>query len=114
MVIGLVLALMWAITDHTVTFRNEHLFLANPFTFAALPLGVMLARGSERARRWLPRLWQGLASLALLGVALKALPAFDQDAWRLVGLLLPATLGMATALWWDARREPALAPAPRV
>ena len=111
---GLVLALMWAITDHTVTFRNEHLFLANPFTFAALPLGVMLARGSERARRWLPRLWQGLASLALLGVALKALPAFDQDAWRLVGLLLPATLGMATALWWDARREPALAPAPRV
>jgi len=111
---GLVLALMWAVTNHTVTFHNEHLFLANPATFAALPLGWMLARGSERARLWLPRLWLGLAALGLLGVALKALPALDQDSWRLVGLVLPAALGMAAGLWLDGRREPALAPAPRV
>ena len=111
---GLVLALLWAVTNHTVTFHNEDLFLANPLTFAALPLGWMLARGSERARAWLPRVWMGLAALGLLGVALKALPAFDQDSWRLVGRMMPATLGMAAGLWLDGRREPALAPAPRV
>jgi hypothetical protein len=111
---GLVLALMWLVTDHTVTFRNEHLFFANPLTFAALPLGLMLARGSGRAQKWLPRLWWGLAALALLGLAVKVLPAFDQDSWRIAGLLGPGTLGLAVAAWLDVRRAPALAPGPRV
>lgn len=100
---GLGLAIMWAITNHTVTFRNENLFLANPLTFAALPLGIAWAVGSTRAGRWLARLWYVLSALGLLGVALKVLPVFNQDNWRIVGLILPVSLGLAAGAWLDER-----------
>ena len=38
---------MW--TNHEVAHRNENLFLINPLTFALLPLGLMLVKGSKRA-----------------------------------------------------------------
>lgn len=106
---GLVLLLMWMITDHTVTFANENLFLANPLTFLVLPLGFMWMRGSRRAKKWLPRIWFALATLGLLGVLLKALPWFDQHNWRLIALILPVSLGCAAAFVLRARNLTALA-----
>jgi hypothetical protein len=94
---GTVLLLMWLFTEHTVTHRNENLFFANPLTFAALPLGVMLAFGSERARRALRGVWLLLSASGLVGLALKVLPLFDQDNWRIIALVLPVSLGMAGA-----------------
>ncbi|OJH35859.1 DUF4105 domain-containing protein [Cystobacter ferrugineus] len=95
---GLALFIMWLGTDHTVTYRNENLFLANPLTVLALPLGFLLMRGSPRAREWMWRLWVVLAALGVLGLVLKALPLFDQDNWRLIALLLPQWVGMAGAM----------------
>ncbi|WNG16198.1 DUF4105 domain-containing protein [Cystobacter fuscus] len=95
---GLALFIMWLGTDHTVTYRNENLFLANPLTVLALPLGFMWMRGSPRAREWMWRLWVVLAALGVLGLVLKALPLFDQDNWRLIALLLPVSVGMAGAM----------------
>lgn len=95
---GLALFIMWLFTEHTVTYRNENLFLANPLTLLALPLGLQLLRGSEKARARLHKVWVVLAALGLLGLALKVLPAFDQDNWRLIALLLPLNVGMAGAL----------------
>jgi hypothetical protein len=109
---GLALFIMWLGTDHTVTYRNENLFLANPLTVLALPLGFQLMFGSEKARERLRKLWLVLTGLGLLGVALKVLPMFDQDNWRLIALLLPLSVGFAGALWlsraWApvTRREP--------
>jgi hypothetical protein len=94
---GTVLLLMWLVTEHTVTHRNENLLFANPLTLAALPLGVMLAFGSERARRWLRGVWLILASSGLVGVSAKILPMLDQDNWRIIALVLPISLGMAGA-----------------
>jgi hypothetical protein len=110
---GLVLCLMWLFTEHTVTYRNENLFLANPLTLLALPLGVQLLRGKERARERLRRLWQVLAGLALVGLALKALPPFDQDNWRLLALLLPTLVGLAVALELARAWAPAQASTPQ-
>lgn len=104
---GTVLLLMWALTDHTVTYRNENLLLANPLTLLLAPLGAMLVFGSRRARRWLGRLGLGLAGLGLLGLLLKALPPFNQDNWRLIALLLPVLVGMAGALRLAQARQPA-------
>ncbi|WNG25759.1 DUF4105 domain-containing protein [Cystobacter fuscus] len=95
---GLALFIMWLGTDHTVTYRNENLFLANPLTVLALPLGFVLMRGSPRGREWMWRLWVVLAALGVLGLVLKALPLFDQDNWRLIALLLPMSVGMAGAM----------------
>ncbi|ATB38093.1 hypothetical protein CYFUS_003519 [Cystobacter fuscus] len=95
---GLALFIMWLGTDHTVTYRNENLFLANPLTVLALPLGFQWMRGSPRARERMWRLWVVLAALGVLGLVLKALPLFDQDNWRLIALLLPVSVGMAGAM----------------
>jgi hypothetical protein len=95
---GLALFIMWLGTDHTVTYRNENLFLANPLTLLALPLGIQLMFGSEKARERLRGLWVLLAGLGVLGLALKALPPFDQDNWRLMALLLPIAVGLAAAM----------------
>ncbi len=105
---GLVLFVMWMITDHTVTWRNENLFLANPLTFCSLPLGVALALGSKRAPRLLARIWVVLAASGAVGVAVKVIPFFNQDNWRLIALILPISLGTAAAFLLDARLQPAV------
>jgi hypothetical protein len=108
MVLGLVLGfpgtalfVMWVITDHTVTYRNENLFLANPLTLLALPLGLMLTWGSKLARSWLRTLWLVLAISGVLGLVLKVIPLFNQDNWRLIAFILPVSLGFAGAFHLD-------------
>jgi hypothetical protein len=111
---GLALFIMGLFTDHTVTYRNENLFLANPLTVLALPLGVGLMLGSGKARARLGRVWAALAALGTLGLVLKVLPVFDQDNWRLIALILPVSVGMAGALWLSRAPAVARAAAPAV
>jgi hypothetical protein len=94
---GTALLIMWFVTDHTVTFRNENLFLANPLTLLALPLGLQLMWGSAKAPARLRKLWGVLTGSGVLGVLLKVLPMFDQDNWRLIALILPVSAGFAGA-----------------
>jgi hypothetical protein len=96
---GLALAVMWLVTDHTVTYAGENLFLGNPFTFLALPLGIALAVGSARARHWLRYLWMALAALGLLLLPLKLLPLFDQNNLLPIVFILPILLGLGLG-WW--------------
>jgi hypothetical protein len=108
MVLGLVLGVpgtalfvMWLITDHTVTYRNENIFLANPLTLLALPLGLMLTWGSKLARSGLRVIWLVLAISGVLGLVLKVIPVFNQDNWRLIAFILPVSLGFAGAFHLD-------------
>lgn len=94
---GTVLLLMWLITEHTVTHRNENLLLANPLTLLAAPLGFMLMLGSTRAARGLQWVWGALAVTGTLALLIKVLPIFDQDNWRILALMLPISLGTAVA-----------------
>lgn len=98
---GTALFIMWLFTNHTVTYRNENLFLANPLTLLMVPLGLMLVFGSVRARRWLRFVWLALAGLGTLGLVLKVVPPFNQDNWRLIALILPISLGFAGAFMLD-------------
>lgn len=101
---GTALFVMWLGTDHTVTYRNENLFLANPLTLLAVSYGVRTMFGSQQVRLRLKWLWALLAASGALGVALKVLPPFDQDNWRLIALILPISVGMAGAFWLDQLR----------
>jgi hypothetical protein len=107
---GTALFVMWLITDHTVTYRNENLFLANPLTLLALPLGLMLTWGSRLARSWLRVIWLVLAVSGALGLVLKIIPLFNQDNWRLIALILPVSLGFAGAFHLDRLLARASAP----
>ncbi|AGC46474.1 hypothetical protein MYSTI_05193 [Myxococcus stipitatus DSM 14675] len=99
---GTALFVMGWVTDHTVTYRNENLFLANPLTLMAVPWGLSLMRGKNpKTRARLFKLWGVLAALGGLGVVLKVLPPFDQDNWRLIALILPISVGMAGAFGLD-------------
>jgi hypothetical protein len=103
--IGAILAYMSLFTDHTVTYGNRNLFLANPLHLAVPPLAVALAAGARRAGRWLAWLWSLLSALALASLALQAFPALRQDNWLAAALLLPAQLGCAAAGWLPRLRK---------
>lgn len=102
---GLVLMLMWMFTQHSVAWRNENLFLVNPLTLLLLPVGVATLWGSSWAPLWLERLWLAHGALALSGLALKLLPAFDQDNRRILALFFPIIAGTAGAYLYDAWRR---------
>jgi hypothetical protein len=112
---GLAAALMWAFTEHTVTYRNENLLLSNPLTFGLFPLGLALAFGSERALRLARVSCYALAASSLALLVLKLLPSFNQDTNLPMALLLPANLGYALAHRTIAQRatSPVLSVEPR-
>ena len=95
---GTALFFMSTFTDHTVTYGNENLFLANPLTLLALPIGLIAAVSTgKRGRRLLQVLWFALAGLAALYLLLKLLPAFDQRNGSALALVLPVVFGFAAA-----------------
>lgn len=111
---GLLGGLTWAFTEHDVTYRNENMWLANPLTFLLWLLGIGIAFGSRRAQRGAMWVSFALCASSLLGVALKLLPAFNQENFVLVTLLLPTNLGLAWAhhLWRRAEAPPVSTPNP--
>ncbi len=100
---GMILAFFGLFTDHSVTFWNQNIFLANPLTFAMLPLGLMYAFGSKRAARWIPQLWQILTLTSLISLLLFGLghfiPTLNQDTTLALSLLVPLNIGFAVAYW---------------
>lgn len=95
---GLVLAALWAFTDHVSAWRNENLLLLNPLCLLLLPAWFSAYRA-----RWQPSFFaQRLALLiaALAGVALfvKVLPWFIQDNGGWIALLLPLHVALAICL----------------
>lgn len=98
---ALVLFLLAAFTEHTVTYWNENLLLANPLTTLALPLGAVILAGKPAGIRILGWTAAALSAAGLLLLVLKLLPAFDQANSLAITLILPVSLGMLVGcrLW---------------
>jgi len=96
---GLLGFLMWTLTEHVVTYRNENQLLANPLTLLLLPFGIAIAFGSRFALRAARLTFYLLAAGSLALLALKLLPNFDQDTLLPMTLLGPANVGTAFAHW---------------
>jgi len=94
-VAGLVLAGLWALTDHVAASRNENVLQAN---LLALPLAfaiIGLVMGRPRAARAARALAVVVAAVSVLGMLLQVLPGLDQANGEMIALFLPAHLGVA-------------------
>ncbi len=104
---GLLLLLLWTLTDHAIAFRNENLLQLNPLGLALLLLLPPLAYGARWAAR--PAVWVAAAmvALSLLGIVLGLLPGWIQGNAEMIALALPAHLGMFAAALHLRRTLPA-------
>jgi hypothetical protein len=95
---GLLITLLWAFTDHTVTYRNENLLQAHPLLLALAVFGpaVLLARGW--AERIGVRLSWIVAGLSVLGLVMQILHGLDQVNGEIIALFLPVHLAVAYVL----------------
>lgn len=94
---GSILFFMSNFTEHLVTSRNENLLLANPATAVILPMGFFIAFGYRWAYGWARYTFYLLALSSVMAFCFKLLPAFDQENFAHIGLILPINLGFALA-----------------
>jgi hypothetical protein len=115
---GLVIAGLWALTDHEAVFRNENILQADLLVLPLLWLVPRLLFGTpDRAR--LTSIFAFLVvGLSLFGLLLKLFPPFYQVNGAIIALALPAHAGIAAGVWQltrsqglPARRAPSLASA---
>jgi hypothetical protein len=102
--LGVVLAGLWAFTDHSAAYHNENLFLFNPLALGLVVLVPMLLYRPGRADRWAVGVAALVAGLALLGVLLKPLPWLGQVNGELIALALPVHLAVAVVAFLLATR----------
>jgi hypothetical protein len=104
-VLGSVLFFMSRFTDHAVTYGNENLFVANPLTLVALPLGLAAAIGGKaRSYRLLQLLWFLLAGVAVVYLLLKPFSFFGQTNAAALSAILPVLFGLGAASWLTWKR----------
>jgi hypothetical protein len=95
---GIVLAGLWAFTDHAMAYRNENLLQVNPLVLGLAILVPMGLAGSARGERWARGLALALVALSVLGLVLQVLPELNQVNGPVIALALPIHLGFALAL----------------
>jgi Domain of unknown function (DUF4105) len=93
-ILGVILALLWGVTDHTFAHRNENLLLFNPLWLVLAVLVPMTAvKGRlSRTTRWLTFVLAGLALIALL---LHVVRLSREANGEIIALALPPILALA-------------------
>jgi hypothetical protein len=97
--LGVVLTLLWTVTDHIFAHANENLLLFNPL-WLLLAVVAVVSLGRGRTGSWFRILATGLATLAILGLVGHVVRVSGQENLAVIGLALPPTLAIA----WVARR----------
>jgi hypothetical protein len=107
---GVVLAGLWALTDHEIAYANENLLQLSPLALPLVLLLPALGYGARWAARWSVRLAVAVAALSALGFVLQALPGVDQRNGMVIALALPVNAALA----WAALRLRREATAPSI
>jgi hypothetical protein len=108
---GLVLAGLWAFTDHVYSYRNENLFQLNPLSIVLTILLLRVAWSGSKAGAD-PRKLRHAYSVALVVTALSCvgflvhvLPIFNQRNSDIIALVLPIHAGVFLSLLMLVRRS---------
>lgn len=95
--LGVLLAFLWAFTDHEVAYRNENLFQLNPLALALMvTIIVMLFRKEWASRAAMLSIVVG--GFAFLGFLLQLYPGFQQANGEVIALFMPANIALAWVL----------------
>jgi Domain of unknown function (DUF4105) len=102
-VLGLLLTLLWAVTDHVFAHRNENLLLFNPL-WLVLAVSIAITMWSGRAASFTRWLAIGLAGLTVLALLAHLVLLSSQVNLAIIGLALPPALAIA---WTTLQQHPA-------
>jgi uncharacterized membrane protein (Fun14 family) len=94
---GTLIVLLWAFTDHSVTYNNENILQANPFVLALGGFAVV-ALATGRAQKTAARLALLVGGLSVLGFVLQVFPGLDQVNGEMIALLMPVHVVIAYIL----------------
>ncbi len=107
---GVLLAGLWAFTDHVYSYRNENLFQLNPLSLIVLVVVIRLiasrsgdaswASRADSARRWSLI----VAALSVAGFVFQILPMFRQVNGDIIALVMPIHVAAAAVLLTLSRR----------
>lgn len=103
---GLLLVLLWTMTNHSIAYRNENLLQLSPLALPLVLLVPCLAYGARWAARPARLLTTTVAVLSLLGFVLQVLPGLDQRNAQMIALALPINVALALVVRVLASRTP--------
>jgi len=105
--LGLLVTLLWAVTNHNFAHRNEDLLLFNPL-WLILGVPLVISTWTSRESLWARRLSITVAALSVIALIAHVVRLSTQDNLALIGLTLPPSLAIA---WVVVRQRRAVAAA---
>jgi hypothetical protein len=97
-IFGTMIVLLWAFTDHVVTYNNENVLQANPLLLILAVATPMALLGAGRGRRTAARVALVVAGLSTLGFVAQISPWLNQVNGEIIALLLPIHIAVAYIL----------------
>ena len=97
-IFGTLIALLWAFTDHAVTYYNENIMQANPLLLILAVTAPMALLGTGRGRKTAMRVAMVVAGLSVLGFVMQVFPRLDQVNGEIIALLMPIHIAVAYIL----------------
>ena len=107
--LGLILACLWAFTNHKVAHANANIMQFAPWALVLFGYGIGVALGRPGATRKARALALSAAVFSALGILCKAFPGLNQDNWPFILFCLPAWLGLWSGLRFPNREVTPLA-----
>jgi hypothetical protein len=95
---GVLITLLWAFTDHAVTYLNENVLQAHPLLLVLAVFAPAVILSKAWAGRIGIRLAWIVAGLSVLGFVLQILPGVDQVNGEIIALFMPIHLAVAYVL----------------
>ncbi len=98
-ILGLLLLVLWLLTDHDVAYWNQNVLLCPVWALAIPVLAVDFGRRAPRSAGLMMRLVAAAVISAMLALLLRILPPAGQETGPALSVFLPLWLGAGLAVW---------------